>query len=139
MQKKFGVPGLFCGCLFAGCMPAWAAEVTSQTEVSLRQVEQYNFSIHVLAMLLVGFGFLMVFVKKHGYGATTGTYLVVGVGIPLYLLLRSSGVISAERHGAKQHPCPVAGRVRLCLGPDRNGGGTGALANLPVCRSSPRF
>ena len=39
MQKKFGVPGLFCGCLFAGCMPAWAAEVTSQTDVSLRQVE----------------------------------------------------------------------------------------------------
>ena len=47
-------------------------------------------------MLLVGFGFLMVFVKKHGYGATTGTYLVVGVGIPLYLLLRSTGVISAN-------------------------------------------
>jgi len=39
-------------------------------------VEQYNFSIHILAMLLVGFGFLMVFVKKHGYSATTGTYLV---------------------------------------------------------------
>jgi ammonium transporter Rh len=96
MQKKFGILGLFCGCLFAGCTPAWAAEVTSQTEVSLRQVEQYNFSIHILAMLLVGFGFLMVFVKKHGYGATTGTYLVVGVGIPLYLLLRSRGVISAN-------------------------------------------
>jgi len=47
-------------------------------------VEQYNFSIHILAMLLVGFGFLMVFVKKHGYSATTGTYLVVATGIPLY-------------------------------------------------------
>jgi ammonium transporter Rh len=62
----------------------------------LRQVEQYNFSIHILAMLLVGFGFLMVFVRKYGYSATTGTYLVVGAGIPLYLFLRSSGVISAE-------------------------------------------
>jgi ammonium transporter Rh len=62
----------------------------------LRQVEQYNFSIHILAMLLVGFGFLMVFVKKYGYGATTGTFLVVAAGMPLYLLLRSTGIISIE-------------------------------------------
>lgn len=59
-------------------------------------MEQYNFSIHILAMLLVGFGFLMVFVRNYGYSATTGTYLVVGVGLPFYLFLRSSGVISAE-------------------------------------------
>jgi ammonium transporter Rh len=82
--------------LLSGCLRAWAAEGAAHADVGLRQVEQYNFSIHILAMLLVGFGFLMVFVKKHGYGATTGTYLVVGVGIPLYLLLRSTGVISAE-------------------------------------------
>ena len=63
---------------------------------SLRQVEQYNFSIHILAMLLVGFGFLMVFVKNYGYSATTGTYMVVAVGLPLYMLLRSTGVICAE-------------------------------------------
>jgi ammonium transporter Rh len=71
---------------------AWGAE---EALAGLRQVEQYNFSIHVLAMLLVGFGFLMVFVKKHGYGATTGTYLVVATGIPLYLLMRSWGGLSA--------------------------------------------
>jgi ammonium transporter Rh len=47
-------------------------------------------------MLLVGFGFLMVFVRNYGYSATTGTYLVVAVSLPLYLLLRSSGKISAE-------------------------------------------
>ncbi len=70
---------------------AWAGDADS-----LRQVEQYNFSIHILAMLLVGFGFLMVFVKNYGYSATTGTYLVVAVGLPLYMLLRSTGVISAE-------------------------------------------
>lgn len=62
----------------------------------LRQVQQYNFSINILAMLLVGFGFLMVFVKKYGYSATTGTYIIVGVGLPLYLLLRSTGIMSAE-------------------------------------------
>jgi ammonium transporter Rh len=62
----------------------------------LRQVQQYNFSINILAMLLIGFGFLMVFVKKYGYSATTGTYLVVAAGLPLYLLLRSTGIFSAE-------------------------------------------
>jgi len=74
------------------------AETVSSADVAenLRQVQQYNFSINILAMLLVGFGFLMVFVKKYGYSATTGTYLVVGVGIPLYLLLRNSGIISHE-------------------------------------------
>ena len=75
----------------------FAAEgVTRLAEGPLRQVEQYNFSIHILAMLLVGFGFLMVFVRNYGYSATTGTYLVVAISLPLYLLLRSSGKISAE-------------------------------------------
>ena len=75
----------------------FAAEgVARVAEGPLRQVEQYNFSIHILAMLLVGFGFLMVFVRNYGYSATTGTYLVVAISLPLYLLLRSSGKISAE-------------------------------------------
>jgi ammonium transporter Rh len=74
-----------------------AAEVAhAVTETGLRQVEQYNFSIHILAMLLVGFGFLMVFVRNYGYSAITGTYLVVGVGLPLYMFLRFTGIISAE-------------------------------------------
>jgi ammonium transporter Rh len=63
---------------------------------SIRQIEQYNFSIHIMAMLLVGFGFLMVFVKNYGYSATTGTFLVVGTGLPVYLFLRSTGVLSLE-------------------------------------------
>lgn len=68
----------------------------SATVGDVQQVMQYNFSIHILAMLLVGFGFLMVFVKKYGYSAVTGTYLVVAVGIPLYLLLRAHGVFGSE-------------------------------------------
>lgn len=76
---------------------AWAGEIGGGATISdLQQVEQYNFAIHILAMLLVGFGFLMVFVRKYGYGATTGTYLVVAVGLPLYVLLRGSGIISSE-------------------------------------------
>jgi ammonium transporter Rh len=84
-------------------LPALAA---AQTAVSgdlantVREVQQYNFAIHILAMLLVGFGFLMVFVKRYGYGATTGTYLVVAVGIPLYIGLRATGLLSAEPVGA---------------------------------------
>lgn len=64
---------------------------------AIREVQQYNFSIHILAMLLVGFGFLMVYVKRYGFGATIGTYLVVAAGIPAYLFLRSAGLLC---HGA---------------------------------------
>jgi len=60
------------------------------------QVQQYNYSIGILAMLLIGFGFLMVFIKKHGFSALTGTYLVVATTIPLYFLLRSAGIINPE-------------------------------------------
>jgi ammonium transporter Rh len=63
---------------------------------ALRDVQQYNFAIHILAMLLVGFGFLMVFVRRYGYSATTGTYLVTAVGLPVYLVLRAKGALAAE-------------------------------------------
>jgi ammonium transporter Rh len=84
-------------------LPTLAAAQTAVSENlvnTVREVQQYNFAIHILAMLLVGFGFLMVFVKRYGYGATTGTYLVVAVGIPLYIGLRSTGMLSAEPIGA---------------------------------------
>ncbi|MBP6491457.1 MAG: ammonium transporter [Clostridia bacterium] len=66
----------------------------------LRQVQQYNFSIGILAMLIVGFGFLMVFVKNYGFSALTGTYLLVAAALPVYLGLRSTGIISAEAMAA---------------------------------------
>jgi ammonium transporter Rh len=73
-----------------------ALAASESADTALRQVQQYNFSIGILAMLLLGFGFLMVFVKNYGFSATTGTYLVVASVLPLYLLLRSTGVLSAE-------------------------------------------
>ena len=83
--------------LYMLCSNAWAGEGGLAPVVNgLQQVAQYNFAIHILAMLLVGFGFLMVFVRKYGYGATTGTYLVVAVGLPLYVLLRASGILCGE-------------------------------------------
>jgi ammonium transporter Rh len=84
-------------------LPLLAAAQTTVSETlvnTVREVQQYNFAIHILAMLLVGFGFLMVFVKRYGYGATTGTYLIVAIGIPLYIGLRSTGILSAEPVGA---------------------------------------
>jgi ammonium transporter Rh len=65
-------------------------------ETQLWAMQQYNFAIGILAMLLLGFGFLMVFVKKNGFSALTGTYLVVAAAIPLYMLLKNAGVLTAE-------------------------------------------
>lgn len=42
----------------------------------------------MLVMLLIGFGFLMVFVRKYGYTSITATYLLVALSLPLYMLLR---------------------------------------------------
>ena len=48
----------------------------------------YGKSIDVLVMLLIGFGFIMVFVRKYGYTSITATYLLVALSLPLYMLLR---------------------------------------------------
>ena len=76
------------------CVSSGVSASESSGEVNeARLVAQYNYSIHILAMLVVGFGFLMVFVKRYGFGATTGTYLVVATGLPLYMFLRANGMI----------------------------------------------
>lgn len=49
---------------------------------------KYEKSIHILAMLLIGFGFLMTFVRKHGFSSITATFLVVSVALPLYMLIK---------------------------------------------------
>jgi ammonium transporter Rh len=46
----------------------------------------------MMAMLIAGFGFLMVFVKKYGRSALTATYLMVSIAIPLYILKDSLGI-----------------------------------------------
>jgi ammonium transporter Rh len=77
-----------------------ASSLTAQTGektvsgdlVSLVDVQKYNRSIHIMAMLLVGFGFLMVFVKKYGRSAVTATYLLVSVAIPVYFSVKSFAI-----------------------------------------------
>ncbi|MCK5841964.1 MAG: ammonium transporter [Candidatus Sabulitectum sp.] len=56
---------------------------------------KYFRAIHIMAMLLLGFGFLMVFVKKYGRSALTATYLLVSITIPLYFIKESLGIIGS--------------------------------------------
>lgn len=78
--------------LFLLCFSGWTSAAAPAEINEARLVAQYNYSINILAMLLVGFGFLMVFVRRYGFSATTGTYLVVATGLPLYILLRANGI-----------------------------------------------
>jgi len=64
-----------------------AGGVTSAMEDFL-ELAKYGKAIHVMAMLMVGFGFLMVFVKRYGYGAVTATYIAVSIVIPYYMFLK---------------------------------------------------
>ncbi len=57
-------------------------------------VLKYYRAIHVMAMLLVGFGFLMVFVKLYGRSALTATFLLVSIAIPVYSLQATYSVMS---------------------------------------------
>lgn len=58
------------------------------------EVQQYTRAIHIMVMLLLGFGFLMVFVRKYGRSALTATFLLVSVSVPLYFLLSDLAIFS---------------------------------------------
>jgi ammonium transporter Rh len=81
---------LFVAALIIGvCGNVFAAETVGTSLAALADVQKYERAIHIMAMLLVGFGFLMVFVKKYGRSAITATYLLVSIAIPLYFLKES--------------------------------------------------
>lgn len=96
MKKSFSLilPGAISLFLlsFSSWVNAEAAPALSEAQI----VSKYNYIINILTMLLVGFGFLMVFVRRYGFGAVTGTYLVVAVGLPLYILLRANGIFGHQ-------------------------------------------
>lgn len=83
-------------------------------------VQKYNRSIHVMAMLMVGFGFLMVFVKKYGRSTLTATYLVVSVALPVYIAINSMGLLG--------EPKPEVDRLLLA---------EFAAASLLICTGAP--
>lgn len=69
---------------------------------SVLEVQQYNRAIHIMAMLLLGFGFLMVFVKKYGRSALTATFLLVSVSLPLYFFIQSLEIFNETKGEIEQ-------------------------------------
>lgn len=86
---------LLFGALVAFSSVCWAADFFD----SVVDVQKYNRAIHIMAMLLVGFGFLMVFVKRYGRSALTATFLLVSVAIPLYICVNSLGILGDIQKG----------------------------------------
>lgn len=75
---------------------------TAFAETGIEEVveaQMYNRAIHIMAMLLLGFGFLMVFVRGYGLSALTATYMMVAVSIPAYYLMKSIGWFGGAVHG----------------------------------------
>ena len=73
-----------------------AQGVSGETIANLTDVQKYYRAIHVMAMLLVGFGFLMVFVRKYGRSALTATFLLVSISVPLYYFISDFGVFGEK-------------------------------------------
>lgn len=75
--------------LIGSASSAFALDFKSTGIPEILEVQQYNRAIHIMAMLLIGFGFLMVFVKNYGKSALTATFLLVSVALPMYLAISS--------------------------------------------------
>jgi len=91
--SKFFLMALF----FIGCsVQLFAQQNESEAISSILQVQQYDRAIHIMAMLLIGFGFLMVFVKKYGRSALTATFLLVSISLPIYLSIKTLGIFEAK-------------------------------------------
>ncbi len=69
---------------------------SSELPESVMNDQRYNRAIHIMVMLLIGFGFLMVFVRKYGRSALTATFLLVSTALPLYFLIRNTGWIGGN-------------------------------------------
>ena len=83
--------------LILGSVINVCAQGVEQTEISsILEVEQYGRAIHIMAMLLIGFGFLMVFVKKYGRSALTATFLLVSISSPAYIAIKSLGIFEEK-------------------------------------------
>jgi len=78
--------------LFASTGVCFAQEISDDALESIVNVQKYNRAIHIMAMLIVGFGFLMVFARGYGRSALTATFLLVSVAIPIYILISGLGI-----------------------------------------------
>ena len=82
--------------IFCCSISLFAQENISGDITSILQVQQYDRAIHIMAMLIIGFGFLMVFVKKYGRSALTATFLLVSISLPIYLSIKTFGIFEAK-------------------------------------------
>ncbi len=82
--------------LLGSVATAFAQGVENQEISSILEIEQYGRAIHIMAMLLIGFGFLMVFVKKYGRSALTATFLLVSISLPSYLAIKGLGIFEEK-------------------------------------------
>lgn len=88
---------LFLVAIFGVSVATYANTETGLLPQSIIADQHYNKAIHIMAMLLLGFGFLMVFVRKYGRSALTATFLLVSVAIPLYLISKGHNFLG-ESH-----------------------------------------
>lgn len=96
-MKKL-LPWARLGLVLCSVLAATTAIASGDLE-SLAEVQIYERAIHVMAMLLIGFGFLMVFVRGYGLSALTATYLMVAAALPGYFLLKATGLFGERTVG----------------------------------------
>jgi ammonium transporter Rh len=82
--------------LMFSSLKVFSQETSSVNITSFLDEVHYNRAINIMAMLLIGFGFLMVFVRKYGRSALTATFLLVSISLPLYFLIKSTGIAGHE-------------------------------------------
>jgi len=99
---------------FASTLSIFAQETQNTAISSILEVQQYNRAIHIMAMLLLGFGFLMVFVKKYGRSAITATFLLVSISIPTYLAIKGMNIFE-ERGEIEQFILAEFGAASLLI------------------------
>jgi ammonium transporter Rh len=92
LSRIFSIAGLS----LCSTITSYAQEVESGDISSILQVQQYDRAIHIMAMLLIGFGFLMVFVKKYGRSALTATFLLVSIALPMYMSIKGLRIFEAR-------------------------------------------
>lgn len=96
MKKNNTIIGLFVltilGVLLINDVTLSAPDNVNIVTGGVEEVQKYYRSIHIMIMALVGFGFLMNFIKTYGKSAITATYLLVSLGIPLYLIIHTTGI-----------------------------------------------
>lgn len=88
--------------IFGAGLSVFAQEFTKTGISSILEIQQYDRAIHIMAMLLIGFGFLMVFIKKYGRSALTATFLLVSISLPLYFFIHSSGLFTERGSEIKE-------------------------------------